>query len=33
MWKDEPKDRDFFFNVVNTLYPNKIESMVLESVM
>ena len=22
MWKNEPKDREFFFNVVNTLYPH-----------
>jgi len=32
-WKGSPADRDFFYNIVNTLYPHKVEKMVLKSVM
>ena len=27
-YKDEPKDREFFFNVLNTLEPNCVDKMV-----
>ncbi len=32
-YKHKPKDRDFFFNILNTLYPHTIEKMVYESVI
>ena len=33
IWKNKPKDREYFFNIVNTLFPHKIEKMVYESVI
>ena len=27
-YKSNPKDREFFFNVINTLIPNSVEKMV-----